>query len=1130
MPSPITTASAAATASISGQVFAQATSAPLPDEQIDLFDSNCNYLQLVAPASLDAQSDFSFSGLAAGSYKIEYTYWGTTVNVLSPYFGNGASCSNAPVIQLASGQALSLGQVTLPLGASISGVVTGPTGTAAYGGTVDLFDSTGAQLKQTSTDVYTGQYSFIGLYPGAYRLKFSGGYLNSLAPQYWNGKDSLADATVITLASAQIDNGISVQLQTGPSISGAVDIDTGSGPYPAQGDIQVDLFDASGTYVESTIVDAGTYQLFGMAPGSYTVRFEEPWGYSSNIGLASTWYGGAQFEDQSTPVVVGSGQVTGINNTLYLGGSITGTISSNVLEPPNYFYSSQLEAEAFAWDSVSSKWALVGLVTQISSGGTYTIPALPPNSYKVEFLDGTPHSTGQSTWWQNAATETAATPVAVASGATVSSINGNVPQGPRNILGGIVETDSGLPVAGVAVLAEQFDPLTGADLGTLQTTTQSNGTYQFLYIPDGDYTVEFISPSSQYVFQAFDDESIYFYPDLITLQGGVGIYNINAHLHLPATLSGTVSAPGGTAADFAANDVTVELEVLDGPTNTWQETGDFYPVSLSGGAYRYSIPGLAPDNYRLLFQYSGPAITGQFTSPTIALAAGTSLTYNATIPLTAPATMGSIDTLSGSRAGIAVAGWAAYPSAPTAPVTVALNIGASWFSVPTGLANAEAPLHVAGAGSNQGFAGTFVEPPGTYSACIWVTQLVGPSTKLGCSTVTVPAATPTTFGLDTLAGSTAGVAVAGWAQFPDAPSSAVNVAVNIGAGWYGFTANQANSDAGAGTNHGYSGTIPLAPGTYSACVWVSEPTGGAVNTGCHTVVVPARPATTYGLDSLTGVVGGVSVAGWAQFPDAPSAAVNVAVNIGAGWYGFTANQANTDAGAGTSHGYAGTIPLPPGTYSACVWVSEPSGGAVNTGCHTVVVPARPATTYGLDSLSGSTAGVSVAGWAQFPDAPSTAVNVAVNIGAGWYGFTANQANTDAGAGTNHGYAGTIPLPPGTYSACVWVSEPSGGAVNTGCHTVVVPTVPPAVTSFDTATAVTGGIQVTGTSQFPSSPGISVGVAAQIGASWFGFTANGTGHSFTGLIPETHGTYTVCMWTTQPTGPATQFGCKVVAVP
>jgi hypothetical protein len=196
----------------------------------------------------------------------------------------------------------------------------------------------------------------------------------------------------------------------------------------------------------------------------------------------------------------------------------------------------------------------------------------------------------------------------------------------------------------------------------------------------------------------------------------------------------------------------------------------------------------------------------------------------------------------------------------------------------------------------------------------------------------------------------------------------------------------------------------------------------------------------------------------------------------------------------------------------------------------VVVPARPATTYGLDSLSGSTAGVSVAGWAQFPDAPSTAVNVAVNIGAGWYGFTANQANTDAGAGTNHGYAGTIPLPAGTYSACVWVSEPSGGAVNTGCHTVVVPTVPPAVTSFDTATAVTGGIQVTGTSQFPSSPGISVGVAAQIGASWFGFTANGTGHSFTGLIPETHGTYTVCMWTTQPTGPATQFGCKVVAVP
>jgi hypothetical protein len=188
----------------------------------------------------------------------------------------------------------------------------------------------------------------------------------------------------------------------------------------------------------------------------------------------------------------------------------------------------------------------------------------------------------------------------------------------------------------------------------------------------------------------------------------------------------------------------------------------------------------------------------------------------------------------------------------------------------------------------------------------------------------------------------------------------------------------------------------------------------------------------------------------------------------------------------------------------------------------------------LDTLAGSTAGVAVAGWAQFPDSPSTAVNVAVNIGAGWYGFTANQANTDAGAGTNHGYSGTIPIAAGTYNACVWVSEPTGAAVNTGCHTVVVPTVPPAVAAFESATAVTGGIQVTGYSEFPAATSTSVGVAAQIGASWYGFTANGAnttvpGHGFSGTIPETTGTYTVCMWTVEPSGPAVNLGCKAVAV-
>jgi hypothetical protein len=512
--------------------------------------------------------------------------------------------------------------------------------------------------------------------------------------------------------------------------------------------------------------------------------------------------------------------------------------------------------------------------------------------------------------------------------------------------------------------------------------------------------------------------------------------------------------------------------------------------------------------------------------------------HSVTVPAPAPTTFG-LDTESGAAGGITVAGWAQFPGSPSTSVGVAVNIGSSWYGLSANQANTDA-----GAGTNHGYSTTIALAPGSYNVCIWVAEPTGAAVNTGCHVVVVPARPATTFGLDSITGAAGGITATGWAQFPDAPATAVGVAVNIGSSWYGFSANQANADAGAGTNHGYTATIPLAPGSYNACIWVAEPTGAAVNTGCHTVIVPARPATTFGLDSISGAAGGITATGWAQFPDAPSTAVGVAVNVGSSWYGFTANQANGDAGAGTNHGYVATVPLAPGTYNACIWVTEPVGAAVNTGCHTVVVPQRPATVYGFDSATGSAAGVTVTGWAQFPDALTTPVGVAVNIGSGWYGFTANQVNTDAGAGTNHGYSGTIPLPAGTYSACIWMTEATGPAVNTGCHTVVVPPAAPAVASFETATAVTGGIQVTGYSVFPGSLSSAVGVAANVGSTWLAFTANQTdaaaatlypsspiSHGFIGFIPEPHGTYSVCMWTLEPgSAPSANFGCKPVTVP
>jgi hypothetical protein len=496
-----------------------------------------------------------------------------------------------------------------------------------------------------------------------------------------------------------------------------------------------------------------------------------------------------------------------------------------------------------------------------------------------------------------------------------------------------------------------------------------------------------------------------------------------------------------------------------------------------------------------------------------------------------------------------VSGYALYPDNDAASVSVAVNIGSGWYGLTANQPSSEATTDVPGAGPNHGFSGTIAIAPGTYSACIWVSEPVGGAVNTGCHTVVIPAPTRTAYEVDSVSGSGAGVSVAGWALYPDTGSVTANVALNIGASWYGLAANQANIESltgypAAGSNHGFAGTVPLAPGTYSVCVWVSEPSGPAVNTGCHAVVVPAASRAVLHSDVVTGGLGVVSLSGWDVFPDTLATHVGIAVNIGASWYGLTANVNNAEVPvayptAASDHGYTGTIALPPGTYNVCIWTTEPSGAAVNTGCHSVTVTAPHAAVSTIDSVTGGVGSVSVVGWDVFPDSLSSQVGIAVNIGASWFGATANTPNPESATAypastVDHGYSDMIALAPGTYNVCIWTTEPTGPAVNTGCRTATVTAAPPAVAAFETATAVSGGIQVTGYSEFPGSPGTSVGVAANIGSAWYGFTANGAGtvagHGFTGFIAKPHGTYSVCLWTTQPSGPATTLGCKSVTVP
>jgi hypothetical protein len=108
-----------------------------------------------------------------------------------------------------------------------------------------------------------------------------------------------------------------------------------------------------------------------------------------------------------------------------------------------------------------------------------------------------------------------------------------------------------------------------------------------------------------------------------------------------------------------------------------------------------------------------------------------------TVPAS-PEMVARLDTVVPVAGGVRVTGWAVWSATPTAAVNVAGNWGNAWTSIPRGLANPAADDWVAGAGPNQGFAGTIPTGSGPQTVCVWASRPSGSAAVVGCRTVTVP--------------------------------------------------------------------------------------------------------------------------------------------------------------------------------------------------------------------------------------------------------------------------------------------------------------------------------------------------------------------------------------------------------
>ncbi len=405
------------------------------------------------------------------------------------------------------------------------------------------------------------------------------------------------------------------------------------------------------------------------------------------------------------------------------------------------------------------------------------------------------------------------------------------------------------------------------------------------------------------------------------------------------------------------------------------------------------------------------------------------------------------------------------------------------------------------------------------------------------------------------------VNVRGWTYDSSDTSKSLTVKVTIAGIAAGtLSANTTRADVNKAKkitgNHGYSGTVKTnKQGTVPVCVTAVNIGAGADSLiGCKNIAVPTT-SPEGAIGTVTGVLGGVKVSGYAYDRDDLSKPVTVVVTVGAHNTQLTANTARADVNKAKSitgnHGFAGTATTTKyGKQSVCVTAYNIGVGQTKSiGCKTVTIP-DPSPTGTFDGASAKAGAVSVRGWTFDPNQTSTSTSVRVTVGGSTAGtLQANVVRADVNKAKKvtgrHGYSGTVPVnKAGNQRVCVIAKNLDAGADKTlGCRTVNIPSSNP-TGRLDAASGGAGAVTVRGWAFDPNATSASLEGRVTVGGSTIGsITMNGAradvnkakkvtgrhGYSVKLLSAKT-GKQSVCVIAKNTGyGSDTRLGCKTITI-
>ena len=587
---------------------------PFKDITVELIGADGS---VVATTKTDADGNYSFTGLDAGTYTVKVTKAGEIAELTQTEDPDGTKDNASGAITLNADnpvrENVNFGYIKKH---AISGNVyldqnrdkTKNTGDIDLSGvTVKLLDKDGNVVGTTTTDK-DGNYSFTGLNDGTYTVQVdkTGPLADKEQTEDPSGKtDSRSQAITFTRTDPDVTN-VNFGYAEDYTVSGTVYKDKDrseslNNSEPGFDGITVNLLGEDGQVVATTTTKAdGTYSFSKLPAGKYTVKVEpsdllksyeqteDPDGTKDHTsGVVQVNHDNPSVEN----VNFGYAPNFAINGTIYRDGDRDGKKGDT--EGRYSGVTVQL----------LDKDGKVIATTTTDKDGKYSFEHLPDGTYSVKVVkDGALTDTDQTGDPDNKL-DNASEPITLDE---KNPTKGDVDFGyvPNNTIKGTVYRDDnrdktidgdepGLERVSVQLLDED-----GKVLQTLDT--DADGNYAFQHLPDGKYTVKVVRSSSIKDYDQTEDpdatvddtSAVYTMGPENSLQekvnfGYVPDYSIAGRVYRDSDKSGSY-----TDGEETFSGVTVDLLDKDGKvvaTTTTDKDGNYSFEKLPAGTYRVKV-------------------------------------------------------------------------------------------------------------------------------------------------------------------------------------------------------------------------------------------------------------------------------------------------------------------------------------------------------------------------------------------------------------------------------------------------------------------------------------------------------------------------------------------------------------